>query len=138
MTTAIIGHGCTFGIHDGADPGVFDLIGEVIDITPPTLATDQIEATHFTSAGGVREFIPGLKTPGEGSLTINWIPGDASDLILQALLTSGDTRSMKLTLPNAITWTFDGWVKSFAPSTPIGDRMTAVITIQGTGPTTIA
>ncbi|MFT6772469.1 MAG: hypothetical protein ACJA1L_000173 [Paracoccaceae bacterium] len=137
MTAASIGHGITFGIHDGADPGAFDLIGEVIDITPPPLTTDQVEATHFLSAGGVREYIPGLKTPGEGSLTINWVPGDASDLILQALLTSGSVRSHQVTFPNGTIWTFDGYVKGFAPSTPIGDRMTAVVTIQSSGATAI-
>lgn len=136
MTTAIIGHGTTFGIDDGA--ASFDIIGEVIDMSPPALDTDQVEATHMTSANGIREYIPGLKTPGEGSITINWVPGDASDVILQALLTSGVTRSMQITFPNAATWTFDAWIKGFAPSTPIGDRMTAVVTIQGTGATVIA
>jgi hypothetical protein len=137
MTAATIGYGTTYGIHDGADPGAFDMIGEVIDITPPALTTDQVEATHFLSAGGVREYIPGLKTPGEGSLTLNWIPGGASDVILQALLASGEVRSHQVTFPNGTIWTFDGWVKGFAPSTPIGDRMTAVVTIQSSGATAI-
>lgn len=135
---AISGYDTAFAIHDGADPGVFQAIAEVMEITPPNQQSDDIEVTHYKSPNKKREFIQGLTDPGEMTFGINWIPSDATDVILQALKTSGAKRDMKITWPNGTTWTFNGYIKGFEPTAPIDDRMTATITVRVSGDTTIA
>lgn len=137
-SNAISGYDTAFAIHDGADPGAFDTIAEVMEITPPNQQSDDIEVTHYKSPGKKREFIQGLTDPGEMTFGINWIPSDATDVILQALKASGAKRDMKITWPNGVVWTFNGYIKGFEPTAPIDDRMTATITVRVSGDTAIS
>jgi len=136
MSNAILGYGSVFAIHDGSS--TFDAIAEVIEISPPNQQADDVDVTHMASPGQTREFIQGLIDPGEMSITINWVPSDATDVIIQALKTSGATRQMRITWPNNVKWTFSGFIKGFEPSSPIDDRMTATITVRVSGNTTIS
>lgn len=135
MTNAILGYDTLYEIHDGADPGTFDAIAEVIAITPPNEQADDIEATHLKSPNRTREYIAGLIEPGEMSFQINWVPNDTTGQLLLALKASGDTRQHRITWPNGVTWTFSAYIKGFEPTTPIDDRLTATITARVTGST---
>jgi len=136
MSNAILGYNSFFAIDDGL--GTFDTIAEIFEISPPNQQTSDVDVTHMASPNKTREFIQGMVDPGEMSIGINWVPGDATDVILQALKTSGAVRSMKITWPNLVTWTFSGFIKGFEPSAPIDDKMTATITVRVTGSITIA
>lgn len=130
MSNAIIGYDTLYEIHDGADPGVFEAVAEVISISPPNDQSDDIDVTHFKSPNRTREFVPGLIDPGEASFEINWIPNDTTGALILTLKNSGEKRQHRITWPNGVTWTFSGYVKGFEPSSPINDRMTAVVTIK--------
>lgn len=136
MSNALLGHGITWGIWDGAS--AYDIVGELIDLSPPNAQSDDVDVTHYASPNKTREYIKGLTDPGDASLTINWVPGDATDIIIQALNDSGAVRSQQITWPNGVIWTFDGFVKGFEPSPPIDDKMTATISIRVTGSKTIS
>lgn len=135
-SNAISAFGIIFEIDDGL--AVFDTIGEVIDITSPNQQVEDIDVTHHASPGRTREYIAGLNEPGEMSVEINWIPGDASDVIVQALKSSGAKRDMRITWPNAVTWTFLGYVKGFEPGNPIDGKLSATVTVKVAGATAIA
>lgn len=137
-TNALLGYGTAFAIHDGADPGAFDTIAEVMDIKPPNQQTADVKVTHYASPNGMEEYIGGLTDPGEATFGINWIPNDATDQIILGLKASKEKRDMKITWPNGTTWTFNGYIKGFEPAAPIEDRMTATVTVRVSGDTTIA
>lgn len=132
-STAIIGMGITYSIDDGTDGDTFDLIGEVFEVTPPNQQTDEVEVTHYGSVGGFREFIAGLKDGGEASLGVNWLPGNASDVILRTLHGSGAVRTHKIVFPNGAEMSYSAWVKGFDRGTPMDDKLTATITARVTG-----
>ncbi|MCG7520849.1 phage tail tube protein [Ruegeria sp. Ofav3-42] len=138
MTNALLGYDTAYAIHDGQDPGAFQDIAEVMEITPPNEQSDDVEATHYKSPGKKREYIQGLTDPGEMTFGINWIPSDATDTIIQGLKASGEKRDHRITWPNGVTWTFNGYIKGFEPTAPIDDRMTATVTVRVSGSTTIA
>lgn len=145
VTEARIGLGFHVSRGDGASPEVFTDVAEVIDLSPPSMTKDQVEATHTDSPGGFREFIPGLKDGGEFSLTMNFLPnnatqGNASGGVLNDFLNETTTRNWRIQFPGSpsMYWTFKASVIGFEPATPIDDRMTAVVSFKVAGAPTIS
>lgn len=54
-----IGHGTVVRVGQGATP-TWTVLPGVKDVTMPSFATDDIETTSQDSAGGFKEYIPGL------------------------------------------------------------------------------
>lgn len=146
MTTgAKIGLGVTLARGDGASPEVFTKIAELIEITPPSMTKDQVEATHTDSANGFREYIPGLKDGGEFTAVFNFLPNNATQDntaggLLNDFLSVDTVGNWRITFPGSpvMTWTFAGTVTGYEPVTPIDDRMTLQVTWRVSGPPTIA
>lgn len=135
-TNAIIGYGLKYEISTTEGGSVYAEVAEVIGVDPPDEQRDDVEATHYQSPGQTREYIPGLITPGDGSLSINWIPGDTTDLLLRGLKASAAKRNHRITFSNGRKLTFPGYIKGFTPGTPIDDRMTAEWSIKQAGAVT--
>jgi hypothetical protein len=136
-TRAIIGYGTTVAVSDTSSPGVWTTLQEVIEVGPPNLQVDDVEATHFTSDNRTREYISGLIEGGEASVGLNRIPGSATEILLMGLQTSGTKVQVLITWPNGTTWMFLGHVKGYETSSPIDDRMTATATFKVDGSQTI-
>jgi hypothetical protein len=135
MTTSVgIGSGAQFWLDNASD--VLTQLGEILGVPNPNVQTDEVEATHMAS-GEYREFIAGLKDPGEGTFDINFIPNGATYALLVAAQNDGVTRDYKIVLPVAdgSTWeiTGDCFVKGIERVVPIDDRMTASVTIRFSG-----
>ena len=131
-TEAMIGYGSNFELHDGGSPGTYDEIAEVFNITPPSDTVDVIDATHTQSPDATREFILGLRDPGECSFEINFVPGGDGDAAIQAWRDARERRSCRITFPNNVTWTFSGLLTGYEPAAPTDDKMTATVTIKVT------
>ena len=144
-TNALIGMGVLFSRGDGASPEVFTAIAEVIDVSPPSMTKDQVEATHTQSVDSFREFIPGLKDGGEASITVNFLPNNAtqnntSGGLLNDFINLTAAGNFRIAFPGSptATWTFAATVISYEVATPLDDRMTAVIGFKVAGAPTIA
>lgn len=133
MADGDIGYGSIFEIGNGANPEVFTAIAEVFDLTPPSDTMDMVDVTHFGSPNRTREFVSGLVDPGECSFEMNFVPGSASDMAIQAWKVSGEGKTCRITYPNATTWTFTGYLTGYEPAVPLEDKMTATVTIKVTG-----
>lgn len=145
VTEALIGLGVHVARGDGASPEVFTDIAEVIDVSPPSMTKDQVEATHTDSPDGFREYIPGLKDGGEFSLTMNFLPNNAtqnntSGGLLNDFINETSSRNWRIQFPGSpfTYWTFKATVIGYEPATPIDDRMTAVVTFKVAGAPTIS
>jgi predicted secreted protein len=139
MTDARIGWGSEFWLDNAS--GVLTQLSEVLSVTPPNPQTADVEATHMASANRRREYIAGLIEDGEGTFEFNYVAGSATDLLVQAAISDGVTRSYKIVLPDGSTgWeiTGDCIVKGWERSAPIDDRMTATLTVRFTGASTEA
>jgi len=136
-SNAILGFGTKYLIGSDASPSVLTELLEVTDVVFPNLQGDDVEVTHHQSPDRTREYIAGLIEPGECSVTVNWIPGNATDVRTQELHISGENKQHRITLTNGVTWTFNGIVKGREPSTPIDDRATMVITMKVAGSVTV-
>ncbi|WP_226578893.1 phage tail tube protein [Acuticoccus sediminis] len=128
-TNAAIGYGTLFGISDDGGTS-YDTLAEVTSVTPPGSSVDIIDATHMLSPDKVREFIEGLKDPGECSLEMNFIPGaTTADGIIRGL--SG-VQKLQITFPGGFKWQFDGILTGYEPEAPVDDKMTATVTFKVT------
>lgn len=132
-TAADIGYDTRYAIEDAPGSGVFVELAEVYSVTPPEISVDQVDATHFKSPGRSREYIPALSDNGTAQAEMNFVPNSATDSRLEALKASGTVLAMRITYPNGVTVTFDGFVVSYAKNIPVDDRMTATVGFKVTG-----
>jgi len=140
QTKARIGYGVLFKIESDASPQAFITVGEVLNVKPPSLSRDAVDATHTESPNGYREFIPGLKDGGEVSFDINFVPGATGITTLLAQLGLDTASACKISLPGtpAYDWSFDAILTGFEPDAPIDDKMTASVTFKVTGQPSLA
>ena len=132
MTLALIGFGSKFSI-DPAGGVAFTDLGEVTNITPPSDSVDVIEATHMQSPNATKEYLMGLNDPGTASFELNFVPGSASDLLIQQVRAARIPVNCRVTFPNAVTWTFTGILTAYTPAVPTDAKMTATVSFKVTG-----
>ena len=142
-TSAVLGQGTLIQRGDGASPENFTTIAEVLSLQGPSLDSDQIDVTHQQSAARTRDYIQGLKDPGEVSFDLNYIPGNATQNATTGILNdyaTGVSSNFRLRFPvtPAVDWVFAGFVKSFQPSSSVDEQLKASIVIKVTGNPTLA
>jgi len=139
-TAAKLGYGSIFQIQNLSL--VYEDLGEVFNITPPSNTVDQVDVTHMTSPNRRREYIDGLIDPGECSFEMNYVPGSPSDIILLGILNTAPgtdrSRNCRIIYPNGIQDTFLANLSTYEPAVPTDDKMTAAVTFRVTGDVTRA
>lgn len=130
-TAAMIGLGITLEMADIVTPTAFTTIAEVFNCNPPSQVDDVVEATHYSSPNRRREYIPGLVESGEVSFDMNYVPGSASDVLINAA--QGVEKVLRLTFPNGVSQVFNAVRQGYEKNAPIDDRMTATVTFRVTG-----
>lgn len=133
-TQASIGYGSIFAVSTDNGSTYVDL-AEVNSITPPSSTFDMVDATHMQSPNGDREFIIGLNDPGEAGFEMNFVPGSAADLKIQAIKQAREKVKCRITFPNGVTWTFSGLLMTYEPAVPTDDKMTASVSWKVSGST---
>lgn len=139
MTNARIGYGAEFWLENASN--VLTQLSEVLSVTPPSPQIAEVDATHMGSPNRRREYIAGLIEDGEGTFEFNYVPGDATDLLIQAALADGNARDYKIVIPKGTTgWEITGSciVRKWERNIPMDDRMTATLTVRFTGASTEA
>lgn len=134
-TNARIGSGTLVELSDGSSPLAWVTLGEVGDIDAASDTVDQVDATHMQS-GRREELIPGLIRGSEGSIPMNYVPGSASDDLIQEFISAGEQRYIRFTYPNLVTEQYLCIPTSYTRRIPVGDKMTATFGFKKTGDTT--
>ena len=141
MTQAQIGFGVALkrGQGDGP-PETFTTIPELLTITGPGIKIDAKDATNHGSAQFFKEKIYGLIDAGQVVAEFNWVPGNPQQAGLLADALGRDVRNFQFLLPAAIglKWSFAALYTGFDPGQPLDDKCTCKVTLDITGPTTLA
>ena len=128
-TKADIGYSSTFGI-ESATPDTYDVVAEVVSITPPSMQRGTEDSTHLNSPDGYKEFIPGLMEGGDASIGLNFEP--AVTVTLVAAFDAGSGK-YKITFPDGATLIFSGIVTGFEIGELTSGKMSATLTVKSTG-----
>lgn len=99
MTTARTGWGGSFKFDN--DSNVLTELVEVKSFTLPNGTVEQLDATHLKSPNRRREKVAGMIDDGDLVVTMNYVPGSATDLLIMQAFTEGDTRSYEAHIPRA-------------------------------------
>jgi predicted secreted protein len=115
MTSAKSNYGTLLKVGDGQEVETFASIGEVVNIDPPELINEAVEATNHGS-GGWKEFVSGgLKELTEFTTTVNFV--DAAVTALYNDLVAGTEKNYQIVFPDdgSTTWTFAALVVGIKP-----------------------
>lgn len=143
MTSAVFAHGTLLKAGNGAATEVFTTIAEVTSIGGPGLALDPIDVTNMDSTNGWREFIGGLLDGGEVSITINYLPANATHNAANGLINDMENRTVRnfqliFSDSGNTTFSFTALVTGFEPGAPVDGQLTADVTLKLTGQPTLA
>lgn len=131
---AVISIGVTLEVSNGPDTGAaYTEVGEVIDVTPPEDSVELVDVTHQKSPGRRKEFKSGFTEGGEGSFTLNWIPGQATDVFCRNWRLSGENRYVRITYPNGAVETWPASFRSFQRTAALGQKLGGTLTVKMAG-----
>jgi predicted secreted protein len=133
---AQIGYGTRVYMQEEPDSTALTKLGEVTNVGFPDEQVSEVEVTHYESPDSTQEFIAGLKNGGSLPLSINWVPGSATDIMLRAAKADRQNRTWRIVTPpddDAQQFTFPAFITGFQRTAPIDDRMTAEITLRVAG-----
>lgn len=124
MSDALLGFGT---IYQTEVAGAWRTVAEVTEITPPSMQRDVIDTTHEHGPYEWRGDMPGMKTPGEVSLTLNFIPGGDTYADLRNEFDDEIVRSRRIIFPNGIIMAFTAFITSIEMEAPSTDKMSATV-----------
>ena len=127
--------GTLLKMGDGLTPESFTTIAEVADIGGPSFSRESIETTSHDSTGGYREFIPGLREGGEVTFTINFMPEDATHVAAIAQFDDDSVHNWELVYPilPSKKWVFAAFLTKFDTKAPVGEKLSADLTLKVSG-----
>lgn len=134
MTNAVSSVGALLKKYTGA---AWASVGEVVNISGPTMSRETIDVTSLASTGGYREFIAGFRDPGTLTFTMNFNRTDYETM--KTDFESDTEQDYELILPDddVTTLEFTGLVTELPLNLDPGSQITCNITIKITGQVTV-
>lgn len=139
QTKAKVAHG-TLNEWSADGGTTYTAIPESTTIVVPEVGVDYQDVTHLQSPGGFREFIPGLKDPGEITIPANYIP--ATYALAEGYKSNATRIMFRTTLPAYVGQTsgdvfeFSGFVNPQLENNASGDPVMINLAIRVTGAVT--
>jgi hypothetical protein len=126
--------GTQLQLGDAQTTEVFTTVAEVTDISGPNISVGEIDTTSHDNVGW-RSYIPTLADGGEVTFEIEYDMTAATHLEtttgLVAVVLGRMVRNWRIVPPGqSKRWNVRGFVSSFEPGYPVGDKQTASITIK--------
>ena len=122
---------------DGASTEAFTTIAGVKSVNGPNTQLSFLESTDFDSTGGFREFVAGLRDPGQGSFTLNFGPTDTGHTALLSDHDAGTLRNFRLEFGPSGTpsdvWGFAAYIESIGPTAEVDGLLEAEATLRVSG-----
>jgi predicted secreted protein len=134
MTNAVSSVGALLKKYTGT---AWVSVGEVINISGPTMSRETIDVTSLANTGGYREFIAGFRDPGTLTFTMNFTRSDYD--AMKADFESDTEVDYEMILPDddVTTLEFSGLVTELPLNLDPGSQITCNITIKVTGQITV-
>lgn len=126
------GFGTRLSRGNGATPTeLFSDLAGVTNISGPGISREVLDVSAHDSPNQYREFLGGIKDPGEVSCDVNYNP-TVHDVFVDDL-DDEDPRNYHLTFPDGTVWEFPAILTGFEPTAPFDDKLSASITFKVSG-----
>lgn len=137
MSSAIAALGVTLKCETGS-PLTYTEVPELIDFDFGGIESEEIDVSNLNTSSnlGFREFIMGLKDPGEATFTFNWIPGNAVHEGLWDDANDQTSRNWQL-IVSTQTFAFAAYVRALTINGDPSSQVTASMTLRKTGAVTL-
>lgn len=119
-----------------AGSDTFVAVGKVKVIGGPSVKKEQIEQTSLDSVGGFKEYLSGLKDPGQLTFTLNMDPANSQHTAIRAdaqLSSALSQRNWRIVWPNSEQADFVGEVLEYTRTTNPNEILPVDITVQISG-----
>ena len=112
-------------------------VGEVTTISGPSMSRETIDVTSLGSTGGYREFIPGFRSPGTLTFTMNFNRTDYA--AMKADFEDDSAQDYELILPDTdkTSLEFQALVTELPLNLDSGSQITCNVSFQITGQITV-
>lgn len=126
------------GTNPVPSPGTdtFNAVGRVKNIGGPSITKEFFEVSALDSAGGFKEFLSGLRDPGELTFTIQMDPASTEHQGIVADAAASSTlsqRNWRIVWPNSAQADMVGEVSSVVNSTEPNAEITFDVTVRLSG-----
>lgn len=133
------GYGGKFHRESDDSPSVYVEVAEVLSITPPQLSREEVDVTHLQSPNEYNEYRPGMKDGGSPTISMAFLPANATNVNMLADFEDGTLRNYKITYPDTSTWIFEAFISGYTPGEIANnERITAEVTFRINGKPTLA
>ena len=121
-----------------ASPGSDDAIGDLTNISGPSMSAEEIDVTSHDSTGAYREFVASFLDPGEISVEGNLMSGGGAEDMVDAF-NARAKQSFVVRFPTTdnLQWAFDGYVTGVETDAPYDDKASFSATIKVSGAPTL-
>src|SRR5690606_27830857 len=100
MSDATIGWGGEFWLSSDNTTGNLVEMVEVVSFGLPNDQADEVDVTHLKSPNRRKEYILGLKDGGEVQVSLNYVPGSATDIAIRDAKDDQDVRAVRFIIPD--------------------------------------
>ena len=138
MSNPVVGIGDQFEFATVPSPTIFTALAGVqsISFSGDKVATEK--TTTMATANGVDTFISSTQDPGSIDVKCLYLPGDTTQIALEAIRAAGQAVQMKALYGSSNSTTFSGIVESMTRAFPLDKPATLDVKVKLTGPWTIA
>ena len=138
MSGPYVGIGDTFQFATVASPTTFATLAGVESISISGDKVETSKTTTMATVNGVDTFISGTQDPGSVDVKGFFLPGDTTQVALEAIRLAGIAVAMKITYGSSNTCSFSGIVESLTPAFPLDKPATLDVKIKISGVKTYA
>jgi hypothetical protein len=125
-----LGIGTVVRIGRGAGPTWTTLTGGE-DVVLPDMTRADEDVTSMDSPNETEEFIPGLRTAADWSMTKHYVPDDAEDVLLYSIEATKELVILSIQAPGAaLAQQWQGYVKKWLPTMPVKGAMKGEIMMK--------
>jgi hypothetical protein len=138
MSAPFVGLGTVVEFASVLSPAIFT---GITDVTGVSFSGDKVttdKTTNMLSTNGVDTYISGTQEPGTCDIKALYVPGDASQIALEAIRLAGVAVNFEVVYPLSLGHaSFSGIVESMTKAFPLDKVATLDIKVKISGPVTI-
>ena len=133
MTHGVVAAGVLVDVAAAILADTFTNTVKIKDFSAPEESTDTSEDAYIDEVSGYKEFVPGMKDPGEISLTLKWDEADTGQIVLNTAFEGDGAVYGQIVFTDGNKFTYKGVVTGRGIEVPKNETITRTYKIKLSG-----